>query len=52
MIARAEETLRFDRMYVAIITIGIIGFCADRLLLWVRNRAVVGQQLSKDPGHG
>ena len=51
MIARAEETLRFDRMYVAIITIGIIGFCADRLLLWVRNRAVVGQQLSKDPGH-
>jgi len=52
MIARAEETQRFDRMYVAIVTIGVIGFCADRLLLWIRNRFVVGQALSKDIGHG
>ena len=52
MIARAEETLRFDRMYVAIVTIGVIGFCADRLLLWVRDRVLVGQLLSKDRGHG
>jgi ABC-type nitrate/sulfonate/bicarbonate transport system permease component len=52
MIARAEETLRFDRMYVAIVIIGAIGFCADRLLLWVRKRVLVGQVLSKDIGHG
>lgn len=52
MIARAEETLRFDRMYVAIVTIGVIGFCADRVLLYVRNRALVGQVLGKDAGHG
>jgi ABC-type nitrate/sulfonate/bicarbonate transport system permease component len=52
MIARAEETLRFDRMYVAIVVIGAIGFLADRLLLWVRNRVLVGQVLSKDIGHG
>jgi ABC-type nitrate/sulfonate/bicarbonate transport system permease component len=52
MIGRAEESLRFDRMYVAIITIGVIGFCADRLLLEVRRRVLVGQLLGKDRGHG
>jgi ABC-type nitrate/sulfonate/bicarbonate transport system permease component len=52
MIARAEENLRFDRMYVAIVTIGVIGFCADRALLWIRHRFVIGQALSKDIGHG
>jgi ABC-type nitrate/sulfonate/bicarbonate transport system permease component len=51
MIGRAEETLRFDRMYVAIVTIGVIGFCADRLLLAVRKRLIVGQLLGKDQGH-
>ena len=51
MIARAEETSRFDRMYVAILTIGIIGFCADRLLLAIRRRVTVGQLLGKDRGH-
>jgi ABC-type nitrate/sulfonate/bicarbonate transport system permease component len=52
MIARAEETMRFDRMYVAIVTIGIIGFCADRLLLWARDRILVGQMLGKDRANG
>ena len=42
MIARAEETLRFDRMYVAIVTIGAIGFCADRLLLWCATGCWLG----------
>jgi ABC-type nitrate/sulfonate/bicarbonate transport system permease component len=51
MIARAEETSRFDRMYVAIVTIGVIGFCADRLLLWAKDKVIVGQLLSKDAGH-
>jgi NitT/TauT family transport system permease protein len=52
MIARAEETMRFDQMYVAIVTIGIIGFCADRLLLLARGKILVGQMLGKDRAHG
>lgn len=51
MIGRAEENLRFDRMYVAILTIAIIGFCADRLLLHIRKRVLVGQLLGKERGH-
>jgi ABC-type nitrate/sulfonate/bicarbonate transport system permease component len=52
VIARAEENLRFDRMYAAILTIAILGFCADRLLLKVREYVLVGQLMSKDRGHG
>ena len=52
IIARAEENLRFDRMYAAILTIAMLGFCADRLLLKVRERLLVGQLMSKDRGHG
>jgi ABC-type nitrate/sulfonate/bicarbonate transport system permease component len=51
MIGRAEENLRFDRMYVAILTIAVIGFCADRLLLLIRKRVLVGQLMGKDRGH-
>jgi ABC-type nitrate/sulfonate/bicarbonate transport system permease component len=50
MIARAQETSRFDRMYVAIVTIGVIGFCADRLLLLIRDRVLIGQLMGKDGG--
>jgi ABC-type nitrate/sulfonate/bicarbonate transport system permease component len=39
-------------MYVAIVTIGIIGFCADRLLLWARDKVLVGQMLGKDRANG
>ncbi len=52
VIARAEENLRFDRMYAAILTIAILGFCADRLLLKLRGYLLVGQLMSKDSGHG
>lgn len=48
VVGRAEETLRFDRMYVAIIIIGILGFCADRTLLAIRKRVIVGQLLGKE----
>jgi ABC-type nitrate/sulfonate/bicarbonate transport system permease component len=50
VVGRAEETLRFDRMYVAIIVIGMLGFCADRALLAIRKRAIVGQLLGKEHG--
>jgi ABC-type nitrate/sulfonate/bicarbonate transport system permease component len=51
VIARAEENARFDRMYVAIVTIGILGFCADRILLALQRRLLVGQLIGKDQGH-
>ncbi len=51
VIGQAEDTLRFDRMYAAILTIGLIGFCADRALDAVRRTVLRGQLLSKDRRH-
>jgi ABC-type nitrate/sulfonate/bicarbonate transport system permease component len=48
LIARAEESHRFDLMFVAIATIGAAGFVADRLLIAVRDRALVGQTLGTE----
>jgi ABC-type nitrate/sulfonate/bicarbonate transport system permease component len=39
----AENAVRFDRMMVGIVTFGILGFCSDRALLGVRQRALRGQ---------
>jgi ABC-type nitrate/sulfonate/bicarbonate transport system permease component len=43
LIGVAEDSQRFDIMYVAIVVIGILGFVADRLLLALRRRLVVGE---------
>jgi len=43
LIVFAEQNERFDMMYVAIVTIGIVGFVADRLLLLARRHLLVGQ---------
>lgn len=43
LIVHASDNHRFDLMFVSIVTIGMIGFVADRLLLAVRRRALVGQ---------
>ncbi len=47
LIITAEDSLRFDLMYAAIIVIALIGFCGDRLLLWLRRRALAGQTIAK-----
>ena len=52
IVGRAEENLRFDRMYVAIVMIGLIGLCADRFLLAIRKRLLIGNLLGKDSAHG
>jgi len=52
IVGRAEENLRFDRMYVAIIVIGLIGLCADRALLAMRRRLLIGHLLGKDASNG
>jgi ABC-type nitrate/sulfonate/bicarbonate transport system permease component len=48
LIGVAEDSRRFDLMYVAIISIGLLGFLSDRLLLVARRRLLVGQALSKE----
>jgi len=48
LIVFADQNERFDIVYVAIITIGVIGFAADRLLLLVRNRMLVGQMAATE----
>lgn len=48
LIAHASDNHRFDLMFVSIVTIGLIGFLADRLLLAIRRRALVGQLASTE----
>jgi ABC-type nitrate/sulfonate/bicarbonate transport system permease component len=43
LIVFADNNQRFDLVYVAILTIGLLGFLADRTLLAVRRRMLVGQ---------
>jgi ABC-type nitrate/sulfonate/bicarbonate transport system permease component len=50
LIVFADQNERFDVVYVAIITIGVIGFLADRFLLLVRNRLLVGQLAATEFG--
>jgi ABC-type nitrate/sulfonate/bicarbonate transport system permease component len=42
LITFAQDNERFDLMFVAIVTIGIFGFIADRLLLVVRRSFLAG----------
>lgn len=46
LIGFAGDALRFDIMYVAIVVIGIMGFCADRVLLILRRRILLGQLIA------
>jgi len=48
LIRQAEDSMRFDLMYVAILMIGLLGFGSDRLLLRLRRRLLAGQTLSRE----
>lgn len=48
LIGRAEESGRFDLMFVAILVIAVIGFASDRLLVAVRRRLLAGQALGRE----
>ena len=50
LIVFADQNERFDLVYVAILSIGVIGFAADRLLLLIRNRLLVGQLMATEFG--
>ena len=43
LIRIAENNLRFDLMYVSLVTIAILGYAGDRLLSALRNRALAWQ---------
>jgi len=50
LIAAAEDSENYKLMYVAVVAIGVIGFAADRLLLLIRGRLLVGQLEATDHG--
>jgi ABC-type nitrate/sulfonate/bicarbonate transport system permease component len=52
LIITAEDNIRFDLMYAAIVAIGLIGFAGDRLLVHLRRRVLAGQMLGRDNGYG
>ena len=45
LIRDSEASLRFDLMYVALVSIAILGYAGDRLLRLVRGRALAWQEL-------
>ena len=51
LIVQASDNHRFDLMFVSIVTIGMIGFAGDRLLLAIRRRALVGQLAATEFRH-
>ena len=44
MIRTAENSLRFDLMYVSLLSIAILGYAGDRLLSFVREKALAWQE--------
>ena len=51
LIGAAQESLRFDIMYVALFVIALLGFGADRCLGAIRKRLLAGQSLGIGGGH-
>jgi ABC-type nitrate/sulfonate/bicarbonate transport system permease component len=43
LIAQGENAGRYDLMLAGIVTFAVLGFASDRILLWVRARALAGQ---------
>jgi ABC-type nitrate/sulfonate/bicarbonate transport system permease component len=52
LVITAEDSLRFDLMYAAIVAAAVIGFAGDRLLVTLRRRALAGQAIGKEGAHG
>ncbi len=52
LIGAAQESLRFDIMYVALLVIGVLGFSADRGMGLLRRRLLAGQSLGTEGEHG
>ena len=48
MIRIAENSLRFDLMYVSLVTIAILGYAGDRLVRFAHSRLLAWQQPARD----
>jgi ABC-type nitrate/sulfonate/bicarbonate transport system permease component len=48
LIADGEEWVRYDMMFLGIFGYAVLGFLADRLLLWVRKRALRGSLVGSE----
>jgi len=44
LIREAENSMRFDLMYVSLVTIAILGYAGDRLLRYTRRRTLPWEQ--------
>lgn len=51
LIITADAGGRFDIMFAAILAIAILGFAADRLLLWLRRRLLAGYVVMEESAH-
>jgi ABC-type nitrate/sulfonate/bicarbonate transport system permease component len=51
LVLSADAGGRFDVMFAAILAIAILGFGADRLLLWLRRRLLPGHVVLEDRAH-
>ena len=51
LLLNADAGGRFDIMFASILAIAILGFTADRVLLWVRRRLLAGYALAEESAH-
>lgn len=51
LIITADAGGRFDIMFAAILAIAILGFAADRFLLWLRRRLLAGYVVMEESAH-
>lgn len=51
LVMKAEESMRFDLMYAAVLSIGLIGFVFDRALLMLRSR-LLGRRFPGEASRG
>ncbi len=52
LILNADAGGRFDLMFAAVTAIAVLGFLADRALLWARRRLLAGQAVAEEAAHG
>jgi ABC-type nitrate/sulfonate/bicarbonate transport system permease component len=48
LISYGEEWVRFDLMFAGIVCFAVLGFAADRILMWIRGRVLKGQLIGTE----
>jgi ABC-type nitrate/sulfonate/bicarbonate transport system permease component len=52
LILNADSGGRYDTVFAAVVTIAVLGFGSDRLLIWARRRLLPGERAVQDGEHG